>query len=88
MVGYAYIDLDGNIVYKIADYIERVNPGFFGQNRHLIVKHWKFNTEDPLVMLSMFKSFNDLNIPGAKLAEFIKNVGFDMSTLEVLKKCK
>lgn len=82
MVGYAYLDIDGNIVYKTSNYIDNINPGFFGQNRHLIVKHWKFNTEDPSNMLSMFKGLNDLMVRPNMMREFISCIDYDMNNLK------
>ena len=82
MVGYAYSDLDGNIVYKLASYIDEVNPGFFGQNRHLIVRHWKFDTEDVQSMIRMFKGMTDLGSRKSEVANFIKSIGYDLSKLK------
>jgi hypothetical protein len=82
MIGYAYVDLDSNLVYKVGSYIEEINPGFFGMNRHLISKHWRFDTEDASCMLTMFKSFSDLGIHHAKVVEFVQSVGYDMNNLK------
>ncbi len=82
MVGYAYIDLDGHVVYKVADYIDNVNPGFFGQNRHLIVKHWKFDTEDTPAMWRMFQNLADLKVTVQDMNSFIQSIGYDMKRLK------
>ncbi len=82
MVGYAYMDLDGNVVYKVANYIDNINPGFFGQNRHLIAKHWKFDTTDVSAMLRLFKSLVDLKVTKSHMDNFIKSIGYDMNLLK------
>jgi hypothetical protein len=81
MRGYAYIDIDGNIVYKTAAYIESINPGFFSQNIHLITKHWKFNTEDPKSMMRLFQSINDQHPTVRAVENFVKSINFDMNSL-------
>lgn len=81
MKGYAYADLDGNLVYKVADYIDNINPGFFGQNRHMICKHWSFDTDDVSSMIRMFKNMDDLKLRVTTTQSFIKTIGYDMTRL-------
>lgn len=76
------MDLDGNVVYKVENYIDNINPGFFSQNRHLIIKHWKFNTDDPSSMLAMFRSLNDLQVRISSTNSFISSIGYDMTRLK------
>lgn len=82
MIGYAYADLDGNVVHKVASYIDNINPGFFGQNRHLIIKHWKFDTEDHSSMIRMFRGFMDSGVRKSSSGDFIKAIGYDMTNLK------
>lgn len=82
MIGYAYADLDGNVVYKVASYIEEMNPGFFSQNRHLIVKHWKFDTDDTSSMIRMFRGFMDVGVRKSSSSDFIKSINYDMTKLK------
>jgi hypothetical protein len=82
MIGYAYADLDGNVHHKVASYIEEHDPGFFGRHRHLIVKHWRFDTEDVSSMLRMFREFMDIGIRKSSSADFIKSINYDMTKLK------
>jgi hypothetical protein len=82
MIGYAYLDLDKNVVYKLAEYIDAENPGFFSQNSHLIIKYWRFNTDDTNSMIRMFQSLVDLAVPKTNIELFIKCIGYDMNRLK------
>lgn len=82
MKGYVYLDLDNNLVYKLASYIDNEDPGFFGRNGHLIIKRWVFNTEDHRRMLDMFKEFMDRKIPVDNVNNFIKSIRYDMNNLK------
>lgn len=82
MIGYAYMDLDGHVVYKVSNYIDNINPGFFSQNRHLITRHWKFNTEDTSSMIRMLKEITDLQVTPPNMNIFIKSIGYDMRNLK------
>jgi hypothetical protein len=81
MKGYAYLDLDNNVIYKSADYIDNDNPGFFLQNHHYIIKHWKFNTDDARSMWTVFSALTDLKIPVSNVRAFIDCIGYDMNRL-------
>lgn len=82
MKGYAYLDLDNNVVYRVASYIDEDNPGFFAQNSHLIIKHWKFDTDNSSSMLVLFRNLNDLAVPNTKVKIFIDCIGYDMKKLK------
>lgn len=82
MKGYAYADLDNDIVYKTADYIDNMNPGFFSQNRHLITKRWIFDTDDLQSMMRMFRDFQDLRVTVTSSSAFLSAIGFDMTRLK------
>lgn len=82
MKGYVYLDLDRNLVYKLADYIDTENPGFFAQNAHLIVKHWKFDTDDARSMWRIFGAFNDLAVPPQNIHLFVRAIKYDLNNLK------
>lgn len=85
MKGYAYLDLDNNLVYKPAEYIDSDNPYFFIQNSHLVVKKWKFDTQDFTSMENMLRSFTDLKIDVSRTLEFLQCISFHPNDLKTLK---
>ena len=78
MKGHVYYDVDRNLVYKTAEFIES-DPGFAGRNFSHIVRWWDFNTEDNDRMISMFRTFTDYKVPNNRVHEFLKTIGFDLS---------
>jgi hypothetical protein len=76
MTGYCYLDFDGNITYKTNDYISTVDPGFFNNNKHLIVKYWKFNTEDRSSMIRLMRDFTDLKLQVTPVENFFRSINF------------
>jgi hypothetical protein len=76
MRGYVYLDLDRQLVFKPAEYIESDNPYFFSQNSHLIVKKWKFDMSDETSMENMFRNFKDLALPTSSVRDFADSIGF------------
>jgi hypothetical protein len=76
MVGYVYLDLDRNLVYKTAEYIQSDNPYFFSQNSHLIVKKWRFDTNESSIMENMFRNFADLALTPNTVKLFADSIGF------------
>lgn len=85
MKGYVYLDLDNVLVYKPLEYIESDNPYFFSQNQHLIVKKWKFDTEDFSSMETLYRSFADLKIDVSRVLDFSQCINFHPSMLKALK---
>jgi hypothetical protein len=86
MIGYAYLDLDNELMYKTQDYIENDNPGFWGQNSHLILKYWKFDTEDMNNMRKLFHAITNLAVPNSNVLNFVRTIKFDMNSLKSANK--
>ncbi len=86
MKGYVYLDLDNNLIYKTWDYINGDNPGFFSQNKHLIIRTWTFDTEDSRLMLNMLRSFSDLQLEVESVKNFLGSIGFTKETMKELIK--
>lgn len=83
MVGYAYLDLDGHLIYKTRQYIEEVDPGFFSKNSHFIIKRWKFDTEDRSNMVRLLQAVSDLipNNNGNTIKLFLRSIDYDLNNL-------
>ncbi|MNK09964.1 hypothetical protein D3C87_279740 [compost metagenome] len=81
MIGYAYLDFDGNLVHKTKRYIEEDDPLFWQNNRNLIVDKWRFDTEDMGSMINMFRRIKDRKIPNQTVVDFAKSISFDLNTL-------
>jgi hypothetical protein len=82
MKGYAVLDLDGNFTVKSYDYINSDNPGFFTQNKHLLIKYWLFNSEDTESITNMLRDFDRMGLPSPKIMELLKTIKFDITTLK------
>jgi hypothetical protein len=76
MVGYCYLDLDGHVTYKTENYISSIDPGFFSNNRHLIVKYWKFDTDDRSSMVRLMRDFTDLKLQVTSVENFFRSINF------------
>jgi hypothetical protein len=85
MKGYAYLDIDGKVVYKPQDYIEEVNPAFFSQNSNFIVRKWKFDTESYSSMETMLAAFADLNLSPSAVHNFLQSIDFSREHFKKLK---
>lgn len=81
MIGYAYLDFDNQLVIKDKNYIEVDNPFFWDQNRNLIVKKWKFDTNDFQSMLFMFRQIRDLQVNRRTVIDFANSLNFDLERL-------
>lgn len=81
MKGYAYVDIDANLVLKNPEYIETDNPLFWRENLHLIIKWWKFDTEDLSSMRTMLTQMKDLQLKAHIVTPFLEAINFDISTL-------
>lgn len=75
MIGYAYIDYDLIIHYRLKEYIEEDNPSFFATNAHLILKNFKFDTSDPSNMKNMVYQAIDLGVNKESLTAFMLSIG-------------
>ena len=82
MIGYIYIDLDGNLVRKDSDYIDTMNPNFFLENKHLIVRIWKFDSDNKDAMIAMLRTFKDLLVDSSRTILFLRDIGFDINSLK------
>lgn len=82
MRGYAYLDLDGNIVVKSPTYIETENPLFFSENSEYIVQLWRFDTDDLVSMRNMLLQFKSLQLKVHQVQPFLESIGFELSRLK------
>lgn len=76
--GYAFLDVDQNISFRDAEYIDKYDPGFWGRNAHSIDIYWKFDQEIPESMKSLMESFKRRQLPALAVKEFCKAIGFDL----------
>lgn len=82
MKAYVYLDIDANLVMKSMEYIATDNPLFFQENFHLIVKWWKFDTEDLSSMRTMLTQMKDLQLKSHIVTPFLEAINFDISRLK------
>ena len=57
------------------------NPYFMPDNYDMILKFWKFDTEDKDLMLRIFRDFRDMKLSQREVLDFAKSIGFDVSSL-------
>jgi hypothetical protein len=86
MKGYAFLDVDGRLQYRIKEYIDIDNPFFWQQNRYDILRKWQFDTADFNSMLFMFKQIRDLKLDVNMVKEFCTMIDFDIETLKIASK--
>lgn len=86
MKGYAFLDTDGKLQYRLKEYIDEHNPYFWQQNKHEILRKWQFDTEDLDSMYFMFKQIRDIfrssKLSQQTVKEFCTMIGFDMKVLK------
>lgn len=82
MIGYAYLDMDLNMIHKTQHYIDEIDPGFFSKNRTYVIKHWKFDTEDRSSMTRMLRSAADLGAKDNIIRLFFKSIDYDLNQLK------
>ena len=80
--GYCYLDTDGKLNFRTAEYIEVDNPMFWAENDAWILAVWKFDTANPSSVLAMFNRFKSLKLKQQDVLEFSKSIGV---TIEDIK---
>jgi hypothetical protein len=58
---------------------------FFSDNREIIARKWKFDTDNRAGMISMFQQFKDLKVDTNTVLLFIRDIGFDINSLKGTK---
>lgn len=81
MKGYAYLDNEGGVFYKPAEYIDLDNPGFWKDNEYLILLVWKFDTDDMSSMHRMYTRFKTLKLKSQTIIDFSSSIGFNIESL-------
>jgi len=81
MKGYAFLDNEGNIGFRVGDYIDNINPGFWQDNIYLIIKTWSFDTENMSTMYSMYSQFRSMKLKSQAVLEFSSLINFDPGKL-------
>jgi hypothetical protein len=79
VVGYMFVDINGNLEIRNADYIENEDPGFWGRNNHWIIMFYKFDTEDPVNMERLLEKLKSLQLKMDRMLDFCKAIGFDLN---------
>jgi hypothetical protein len=86
MKGYAFIDMDFNLQYRTAEFIEVDNPFFWQQNKDFILRKWKFDTEDLSSMYFMFNQLREIfkgqNASATTVENFCTMIDFNTKLLK------
>lgn len=82
MRGYAYLDVDGNVFYKQASYIETENPFFWTENAGFVLKWWKFDTDDLVSMRNMLLQLKSYQVRMETVMSFLDSINFDLNRLK------
>jgi len=75
MKAYVYIDLDSRLSLRTAEYIDTVDPGFFLNNSHYIIKYWKVDTDDKHSLWRMMKYCKDYKINLTEFRNILMQLG-------------
>lgn len=76
MIGYAYLDIDGILYYKSAEYIDTENPNFWFENGEVVVEKWKFNTDNRATMVAMFVAFQRLMLKDLVVQSLLQTINY------------
>lgn len=71
MVGYAYLDIELKVHYRAPEFIDSVDPNFFGRNKDYIIKSWKFDTDDQQSIDNMVRTLK-VAVGISTLNDFLK----------------
>ena len=82
MKGLAFLNADGVLCFRPKEFLDE-NPSFVSSNADLIMKAWRFDTEDFSSMYDMFSRIRDLRLSIPEVTAFAKAIGFDISSLKV-----
>lgn len=82
MKAYCYLDVEGTLVIKTAEYIEMDNPAFWKINDHFILRVWKFDTEDMSSIHRMFTGFKELKLSADLVKRFADSINIHIPDLK------
>lgn len=85
MKGIAYLDADAALGFRTQEFLDEIDPGFLANNRDLILKAWRFDTDDVDTVRTMFKGMRFLKVNDRLLRDFASSIGFDMSVFRTLQ---
>lgn len=80
MKGIVFLTVESSIAWREQTSLDD-NPYFMPANYDLILKSWKFDTDDKDSMLRVFREFRDLKLSQREVLDFAKSIGFDISSL-------
>jgi hypothetical protein len=80
MKGIVFLTVESNISWREQTMLDE-NPYFMPDNYDLILKFWKFDTDDRDTMRTVFQAFKDLKLSQREVLDFAKSIGFEISTL-------
>ena len=80
--GYCYLDTDGGLNFRSEEYIDFDNPKFWEDNDAWVLLVWKFDTDNPVSMLSMYNRFKSLKLKQQDVLEFSKSIGVSIEDLK------
>lgn len=78
MKGYAYLDNDGNLNFRLKEYIDQENPSFWAENEHFIDIVWAIDTEKDEDMYKMFSYLRRIEAPSRVVLDFCKAINFNL----------
>lgn len=78
---HVFFTQDDQVFCKLSDYIENENPGFFGENAHIIKTAYRIDTDDLTTLKSVFKCMQSYGYKPAAVREFCKSINVDYDYL-------
>jgi hypothetical protein len=75
MIGYVYLDYDGNLNLKDAEYIDTENPFFWVDNAGTIEKWWRYDTSEKSLMRMILLQLKDYGVKADAILQFRAQIG-------------
>lgn len=81
MKGIVFLTVESNISWREQTMLDE-NPQFMPDNYDLILKFWKFDTEDQNGMRAIFQAFKDLKLSQREVLDFARSIDFNLALLK------
>lgn len=82
MKGLAFLNADGVLCFRTQEFLDE-NPSFISANADLIMKAWRFDTQDFSSMYDMFSRIRDLRLSIPEVKAFASAINFDLQSLKI-----
>lgn len=86
MKGYVYLDNDHNLNIREKQFIDEIDPGFWGRNAVWVKVVWEFDSEKEETIVPILTSLRKYELKIEIVNNFCKTIGFDLQGFLAKKK--